>query len=203
MLSISELTLIVCLFISLCGYTQTFDYSYFNSTSSNLKIHLDESDEYFIGGNSELPFYQGKKNQGYIKFYKTTGIIAIFDFISEQDFFNNVRIIQRNAGFRFKFCTDYNGPIVYNYETSLGNKIRFSYSKPQISLEFTSKTNSFLDNNLDFLPVFVCISSDAYAFHTNLKCEGLANCDSRIAESNIKEAKNYDYEFCKICTSDQ
>lgn len=182
---------------------QEINYNLLNSTSDNLKSYLYNNDNYFSGGTSDLPYFQGKISDLHIKFYKSTGTIVIFDFKSNTEYLKIIEKIQSNANFRFKYCTDYNEPIVYNYQSSSGNKIRFDFSEMRVSVEYPSKLNSFLDSNSEFTPVFVCVSKGAYAYHTNLKCEGLANCDAKIAKSNIKEAKQYNYRICEICTSDE
>jgi hypothetical protein len=193
------------LFSTLCFqvYSQELNYSDFSSDSESLKSSFYNNIDYFSGGTSDLPYFQGKHNNSYIKFYKSTGISVIFDLKSQTEFLKSVRTIQKNANFRFKYCTDYNEPIVYNYQTNSGNKIRFNFNETRISVEYPSKVNSFLDSNSEFTPVFVCISEGAYAYHTNLRCEGLANCDDQIAKSNIKEAKKYNYRICEICTTDE
>jgi hypothetical protein len=198
--------LIFFVLVNLCVgnfYSQNITYDLLNSTSETLKEYLSNSEKYFSGGTSDLPYFQGKLNDSYIKFYKSTGVIVIFDLKSQAEYSKIIRTIQNNAYFRFKFCTDYNEPIVYNYQTNSGNKIRFNFNQMRISVEYPSKTNSFLESNSEFTPVFVCISEGAYAYHTNLRCEGLANCDAQIAKSNIKEAKKYNYRICEICTSDE
>lgn len=193
------------LFILCIGkvYSQNISYELLNSTSENLKDYLSNNDDYFSGGTFDLPYFQGKFSDSYIKFYKSTGVIVIFNLKSQTEYLKIVQKIQNNANFRFKYCTDYNEPIVYNYQTNSGNKIRFNFNEARISIEYPSKLNSFLDSNSELTPVFVCISEGAYAYHTNLRCEGLANCDAQIAKSNIKEAKKYNYRICEICTSDE
>lgn len=198
-------TLFLTLVFIFCAktYSQQLSYNDFSSDSESLKSSFYNNSDYFSGGTSDLPYFQGKHSNSYIKFYKTTGVTVIFDIKSQQEFLKLVRTIQKNANFRFKFCTDYNEPIVYNYQTNEGNKIRFNFNESKISVEYPSKLNSFLDSNSEFTPVFVCISEGAYAYHTNLKCEGLANCDAQISKSNIKEAKKHNYRICEICTSDE
>jgi len=183
--------------------SQELNYSVFSSDSKSLKNSLYNNNDYFSGGTSDLPYFQGKQSNSYIKFYKSTGVTVIFNLKSQSEFSKTVKIIQNNANFRFKYCTDYNQPIVYNYQTNSGNKIRLNFNEMKISVEYPSKVNSFLDNNSEFTSVFVCMSEGAYAYHTNLRCEGLGNCDSKIAKSNIKEAKNYNYRICEICTTDR
>jgi len=185
------------------SYSQELSYNYFSTSSENLKEFLSKSNDYFSGGNSETPYFQSKNGDLYIKFHISTGTIVIFDFESQNDYLKTLNGIRKNAIFRFKYCTDYNEPIVYNYRTNNDNKIRFDYNNLRISVEYPSKLNSFLDSNSEFTPVFVCVSKGAYSYHTNLKCEGLANCDAQIAKSNIKEAKQYNYRICEICTSDE
>lgn len=192
---------IIIFFFIVNANSQEINYSQLKSTSENLKSSLYNDDNYFSGGNSDLPYFQGKINEIYIKFYKSTGTIVLFDFKSKTAYLKVIREIQNNANFRFKYCTDYNEPIVYNYETNSGNKIRFNFNDMRVSVEYPSKVNSFLDSNSEFTPVFVCTSKGAYAYHTNLRCEGLANCDAEIAKTNIKEAKGYNYRICEICTT--
>ena len=192
-------------FFNLCFgkfYSQNINYSLLNSTSGNLKNFLLNNNDYFSGGNTDVPYFQGKHNNSYIKFYNSTGVIVVIDLKSKTDFFSLIRTVQNNAILKFKYCTDYDEPIVYNYETTNGNKIRFSYDKMRVSISYPSEINDFLNNNSGLSRVFVCTSQDAYAYHTNLRCKGLANCDSQIAKSNIQEAKSYNYQICEICTTD-
>ncbi|WP_445738707.1 hypothetical protein [Mariniflexile sp.] len=195
--------LILLLFICSKTIGQSITYSTLTLTSDELKTAFIEDSNYFSGGNNDLPYFQSKNGNLSMRYYKSTGVIVIFDFKSKSDYISLIREIQKNAYFRFKYCTDYDEPITYNYETYNDNKIRFDFSEMRISVEYPSKVNSFLDSNSDFTTVFVCMSKGAYAFHTNLKCEGLANCDAEIAKSNIREAKKYDYRFCEICTDDE
>ena len=199
---IYKVFIIIFLFVANAN-SQEINYNQLNSSSDNLKTSLYNNDNYFSGGTSDLPYFQGKISDLYIKFYKSTGTIVIFDFKSKTEYLRVIEKIQSNANFRFKYCTDYNEPIVYNYQTSSGNKIRFDFSKMRVSVEYPSKVNSFLDSNSEFTSVFVCVSKGAYAYHTNLRCEGLSNCDAKIAKSNIKEAKEYNYRICEICTTDE
>lgn len=198
----------ICLFLlftilpAIQSYSQNLNYSHLEQNSETFQNYLAQSGNYFSGGSSSYPYFQGKTSNSYIKFYRSTGTTCIIDLKSEQDFISLVRKIQRNANFRFKYCTDYNEPIVYNYETYGGNKIRFNFNDMRISVEYPSKLNSFIESNSEFTSVFVCLSNDAYAYHTNLRCEGLGNCDTKIAKSNIKEAKKYNYRICEICTDD-
>ncbi len=191
----------IFLFVSNAN-SQEINYSQLKLSAENLKSSLYNDDDYFSGGNSDLPYFQGKKDSKYIKFYKTTGVIVTFDFKTKSEYLILIKEIQNNANFRFKFCTDYDENIIYNYETYSGNKIRFNFNEMRISLEFPSKLNDFLESNSEFTPVFVCVSDNAYAYHTNLKCSGLANCDAKISKTNIKEAKKYNYKICEICTDD-
>ncbi|XMO87169.1 hypothetical protein AAFN75_02550 [Algibacter sp. AS12] len=171
-------------------------------TSESLKVRLLNSGDYFTGGKEELPYFHGKGDSKYIKFHKTTGVNATFDFKTDSEFLSIIHEIQNNAIFKYKFCTDPNENIAYNYETFGGNKIRFNYGEMRISLEFPSKLNTFLESNTEFTSVFVCISDDAYAYHTNLKCNGLGNCEAEISKIDIKRAKKNNYKICEICTDD-
>jgi hypothetical protein len=183
-------------------FGQEITYNDLNLTSENLKEHLINSGDYFTGGSEELPYFQGKEDSKYIKFYNTTGVIATFDFKTDNEFLSIIHEIQNNANFKYKFCTDQNENVVYNYETLGGNKIRFDYAELRISLEFPSKLNNFLESNSEFTSVFVCISDDAYAYHTNLKCNGLENCEAEISKTDIKTAIKNNYKICKICIDD-
>lgn len=197
--------LLTSLFLAIFSFEvsgQELEYSNFSSSSDDLKRTLNSSEEYFSGGNEDLPYFQGKYNNSYIKFYKSLGTTVIFDIKSQQEYLKLVQEIRENANFRFKFCTDYDEPVVYNYEASNGNKIRLNLSQMRISVEYPSNVNSFIDRNSGLTSVFLCLSEDAYAYHTNLKCEGLGNCETDIAKSNISEAKKYNYRFCEICTDD-
>jgi len=181
---------------------QKINYSDLNVSSTTLKNELLNSGNYFTNYPNDVPYFQGKTDSKYLKFYNSTGPIVTIDFKSQSEYLNIIEQIQKNANFRFKFCTDYDDNVVYNYQTSNGNKLRFNFNEMKLSVEYSSSTNKFLDSNFEFTPVFVCVSDNAYAYHTNLKCEGLGNCDAKIAKTNIKEAKKYNYKFCEICTSD-
>ena len=183
-------------------FGQEITYNHLSSTSEILKDYLRNSGEFFTGENTELPYFQGKTDSKYIKFHKSTGVIVTFDFKTKSEYLSLIDDIQNKAEFRFKYCTDYDGNITYNYETYVGNKIRFNFNEMRISLEFPSELNTFLESNSEFTNVFVCVSEDAYAYHTNLKCSGLSNCEAKISKSNIKEAKKYKYKICEICTDD-
>lgn len=199
--SSKKITLIlIFVFCSIQFYGQTLSYEYFTIAPNSLKEFLLDNDDYFSGGTSDLPYFQGKSNNIYIKFYRAIGTTVIYEFKSDTEYLKLIREIKNKANFRFKYCTSYNDPIVYNYQTTSGNKIRFNFSENRISIEYPSKLNSFLNENSEFTPVFVCVSEGAYAYHTNLKCEGLANCDAQIAKSNIKEVKKFKYRICEICT---
>ena len=183
-------------------FGQKITYTHLNSTSENLKEKLLHSGEYFTGENTELPYFQGKEDSKYIKFYKSTGDVVTIDFKTDSEYLAIIYDIQNNANFRFKFCTDYDENIVYNYETSSGNKIRFDFGEMRISVEYKSKLNNFLDNNSDFGSTFTCESDNSYAYHTNLKCNGLGNCEANISKTNIRSAKTNGYKICEICTDD-
>lgn len=195
-------TLLLTFILSIAIYAQKVSYHDLNVSSINLKNSLRNSGNYFSNEPHDLPYFQGKTDSKYIKFYKSTGTVVTIDFKSQIEYLTLINEIQKKANFRFKFCTDYEENIVYNYITSSGNKIRFSFNEMRVSIEYSSNTNNFLDSNSEFTIAFVCVSKDAYAYHTNLRCEGLGNCDARIAKTNFKEAKKYKYRFCEICTSD-
>jgi hypothetical protein len=195
-------TLILALTLSSILFGQRITYTHLNLTSENLKEILLNSGEYFTGENTELPYFQGKQDSKYIKFYKSTGDIVTIDFKTDSEYLSIIYDIQNNAVFRFKFCTDYEENIVYNYQTSSGNKIRFDYGKMRISVEYNSELNSFLDSNSDFGSTFICESDNSYAYHTNIKCSGLGNCEANVSKTNIRSAKKSGYKICKICTDD-
>lgn len=180
---------------------QSLSYSYFSMGSEKLKTQLIQ-DNYSQSGNLEHPSFFDVDNGTAVRFYKSTGVIAKFEIGSTSKFSELVKEISRNANFRFKYCSDYDSPVVYSYDTYNGNIIRFDYNKKEISVDFPSSVNSFMNSNSDLTTVFVCLSEGAYAFHTNLKCNGLQNCDSKIAKSNIREAEKYNYKFCEICSTD-
>lgn len=197
-----NLTFILILTISNLIFGQRITYNHLNSTSESLKENLLNSGDYFTDGNTKTPYFQGKKDSKYIKFHKSTGLIVTIDFKTDTEYLSIVHEIQNKANFKYKFCTDQDENIVYNYESSIGNKIRFNFGEMRISLEFPSKLNSFIESNSEFTSVFVCISDNSYAFHTNLKCNGLSNCESNISKTDIKNAKKNRYKTCKICTDD-
>jgi hypothetical protein len=176
---------------------QNIDYSMLNCSVDQLTNYLNTSKEYFVGRN----YYSAKNTKFTIQFYNTTGVYVNYKIRNSTFFSNIVSNINSKAFFRFKYCSDYNSPIVYNYETSSGNKIRYNYDELMIQVQYPSSLNTFFDSNSEFLPVFVCTRKVSYAYHTNLKCEGLQNCESQIAKSTIKEAKKYGYKICEICTN--
>lgn len=169
----------------------------FNCSSEQLLSYLNKSNEYLKGGK----YYYAKNSKFNIEFQNTTGVYANFKITNIADFSNIVAAINSAAFLKFKFCANYNSPIVYNYETTNGNKIRYNFDERIIQIQYPSSMNSFIDSNFEFTPVFVCTSKVSYAYHTNLKCERLQNCETQIAKSNIREAKKYGYKFCEICTS--
>ncbi|WP_298248362.1 hypothetical protein [uncultured Christiangramia sp.] len=189
-------------FIPFLTIGQEISYYDLNTSSQDLKNFFLSSNEYFSGGTDDLPYFQGKIDNKYIKFYNSTGVIAIIDFKDKNQYLELVRQIQENAFFQYKVCTDPNSNITYNYRTALGNAFRFNFNEMRISLEFPSEINNLLDKHSYLQKGFVCISEDAYAFHTNIQCEGLGNCTSDIAKTNLREAKNYGYKYCEICTDD-
>mgnify|MGYP003111333491 CR=1 FL=1 len=198
-----RLNLLVMLLVCANCFAQQVDYNYFITSPQKLKSFLYENSEYFSSGNSKTPYFHGKTNDIIIRFYETTGIYAIIEFQSKSEFLKAIQKIKQKAIFDFKYCTDYSSNISYNYRTNNDNKIRFNFSDYKISLQFPSKLNSYIDSNLEFLTVFICMSKDAYAYHTNLRCEGLGNCDVDIGKSNIKQAKEYGFRICEICTNDE
>lgn len=194
--------LITALFIQLSCVAQSVNYSHLTLESNELKTHLTDNNDYFSGGSFEYPYFQGKHSGSYIKFYRSTSTTCVIDLKSKQEYISLVKDIQNKASFRFKFNTSYQEPVVYNYETTSGNKIRFNLDQMRISIEYPSAISSLMNRNSGITSVFVCLSEDAYAFHTNLRCEGLGNCETDIAKSNIQEAKKHNYRFCDICTTD-
>ncbi len=196
-------TFFLTLHFNLTILAQDVNYSYFNTSSENLKKFLLDNQNYMTGGNSENPYFQGKHKSVYIKFYNTIGINVTFDIESTKDYVTVVNEISERANFRYKYCSDYDEPVVYNYESDGGNKIRYNLEKKQISVQYPSKLSSILESNDGLTTVFVCLSKQAYAYHTNLKCEGLGNCDSDIAKSTIEKVTKYDYKICEICTREE
>lgn len=190
------------LFLICTSSAQNITYSDLNNTADSFKKELSYNNQYFSGGSSEYPFFQGKQSYSYIKFYNSTITTCVIDFQSEQNYISLIKEIQRKATFRFKFCTDYDEPVIYSYLTNNGHNIRFDFNEMRISIEYPSTINTFLKSNSEITSVFVCVSDGAYAYHTNLKCSGLANCDKKIAKTNIKEAKKYNFKICEICTDD-
>lgn len=194
--------IIIILFLCLNVNSQSLYYSDFSQKSESLLKSLYQDDNYYFVGNDEYPSFQGKYNDNYIRFYKSTGVIVRFIIKSGSEYNKLINDIKNNARFEYKYCSDYNSSITYNYKTDNDNEIRFNFDEAIISVEYPSSVNSFLESNSEFTPVFVCTSNVAYAFHTNLKCQGLQNCDAKIAKTNIREAKQYNYRFCEICTDD-
>lgn len=198
----SKLFLILTtLFIQLSCLAQSVNYSHLSLESNELKKHFTNNNDYFSGGSSEYPYFQGKLSGSYIKFYRSTSTTCVIDLKSQQDYNSLIKEIQNNASFRYKYNTSYQEPVVYNYETSNGSKIRFDLTQMRISIEYPSAISSLMDQNFGITPVFVCLSEDAYAFHTNLRCEGLGNCQSKIAETNVREAKKNNFNICNLFNS--
>lgn len=198
-------TFILLLFTltSFLTYSQEINYSYFSASSNDLKKHLQDNDNYFSLGNNNQPTFQSKFKEIYINFQNNIGVNVTYNIKEEREFIKIAKEIKNNAKFNFKFCADYNSGITYNYESNSGNKIRLNYFSKRISVEYPSKVGSLLNRNSGLTTVFVCLSKGSYAFHTNIKCEGLNNCEAKIAQSNIREAKNYNYRFCEICSDDE
>jgi hypothetical protein len=190
------------IFFSLSVAGQELNYSHLDANAQGFQDYLSNNDDYFSGGSENYPYYQGKISHSYIKFHNTAIVNVVINFPSETQYLNVLRDIKRNADFNFKYCTDYSQAITYNYQTSSGNKIRFNLNEPKISIEYPSKTSSVLSRNFEFLPVFICLSDGAYAYHTNLRCEGVGNCTADIAKTDIKGAKTSKYRMCDICSSD-
>lgn len=200
MKKILPLLIILLLFIN--AKSQTIEYSIYSSSSETLKNYLYKSDNFVSGGRKDIPYFQGKYDDIYIKFHESIGTIVIISFGNQSEYLKFIRDIKKNAHFQYKYCSDYNSPITYNY-IEKKNHIRFNLNEMSISITYTSKVNSFLDQNEGFTTAFVCTSNDSYAYHTNLKCEGLGNCNAQIAKTNFNEAKEYDYKICEICTTHQ
>ncbi|MBZ9630540.1 hypothetical protein LB465_07085 [Salegentibacter sp. LM13S] len=201
-LNLYKLTYCFLVFSSLSVAAQELNYSHLDGNAQGFQSYLSNNDDYFSGGSENYPYYQGKINHTYIKFHKSAIVNVVINFPSQEQYLAVVKNIKRNANFNFKYCTDYNQPITYNYQTSSGNKIRFNFEEPKISIEYPSKTSSVLNRNFEFLPVFICLSDDAYAYHTNLRCGGIGNCTGDIRKTDIKGAKNNKYKICEICRSD-
>lgn len=176
---------------------QNIDYYMFNCSAEQLTSYLNNSKQYLKGVNR----YSANNSNFTIQFYNTTGIYANYKFKNIDYFSSIVWVIKSKAFFRYKFCSDYNSSIVYSYETSSGNIIRCNYDELTLQIQYPSSLNSFLGSNSEFTPVFICTSKVSYAYHTNLKCEGLQNCEKQIAKSNIRETKKQGYKICEICTS--
>jgi|GEM_PF-3693868 len=195
--------IIITCFLSLNLNSQEITYNDLNISSERLKLSLENSGDFFSNMPHNLPYFQGKTDNKYIKFHSSIGKVVHFEFKSESEYLTLINQIQNNAEFVFKSCTDYEQAVTYSYLTSIGNSILFDFNDLIVSVKYPSDLDDVFDRNFEVLKqVLVCISNDAYAFHTNLRCEGLGNCDSKISKTTIQQAKRYNYKICKICTSD-
>ncbi|MEZ4840654.1 MAG: hypothetical protein R2821_03865 [Flavobacteriaceae bacterium] len=182
---------------------QELSYSFLTLSPETFKSYLFSNSDYFSSGNANNPHFQKKNGKLNIKFYETTNIYANLDFQSTSDFLNLVREVQSKAYFEHKFCSSYDEPVIFKYITSNKNIIRFNFSEIRVQIQYPSKLDNIFEGDFELImTVFVCLSENAYAFHTNLKCEGLGNCNSKIAKTNISEAKKYGYRICEICSND-
>lgn len=189
--------IIVCFCLTLCNtlVAQNINYSYLNLNSKSL-IKALSNEQYFINELNTGVYFQGKNNDLSIT---CSGYQSFFIFKKASNYLKVVEEIRNNAVFQFKYCSDYNSPIVFTYISSNNNTIRFNFEEMKISIQYPELDISFA---MEFLPVLVCDGYDAYAWHTNIKCEGLNNCKSKITNTDLKTAKKQNYKICKICTSD-
>lgn len=199
---LSKLIFLFVFIFSASVNAQKINYSYFLTSTENLKNHLSKTNDYFIGKYQGNISYQGKSGDLDIVFYNTISEYIIFRFSNSKDYHDLLNEIKSKAFFYYKFCSDYNHPIVYNFLTNNDHKIRFNLEEYQISLEYPSDILGLLNENSEILtPVFTCNTDYSYAFHTNIKCEGLNNCKGKIYKTNIKNAKKDGYKLCHICSS--
>ncbi len=49
------------------------------------------------------------------------------------------------------------------------------------------------------ITVYICVSKNAVAYHSNQNCRGLNKCTHEIKNVNISKAKDMGYRACKIC----
>ena len=176
---------------------QKINYRYLD-VSPNTLINSLNREHFFITELNSKIFFQGKNNEVNITYYENN-YTSIFEFKNVSDCLNLIDEIRDNAIFQYKYCSSYTLPIVYNYISSGNNTIRFNFEEKRISVQYPGLDFSFAS---EFLPVFICQSYDSYAWHTNLRCEGLNNCNSKIVETDKKNAKKNNYKICKICISD-
>lgn len=194
---IFKLFIVVLYFFPLKIKSQNIDYYMLNCSSNELINSLNKNKNYLKNSNSYYP------NNKYFKIniYNTTGVYVNIKFKNINLFHKTILMVQTNALFSNKFCTSYTMPVTFKFTTINGNIIRFNNDEMEIQIEYPSKVNSYMNSFTQFNTVFVCNSDKAYAYHTNIKCEGLHNCETNILETNSQNAVKKDYKICEICST--
>lgn len=181
---------------------QNILFSYINTNSDNLSYYLTNNQNYWSEKKVNHEYFQSKNGSTYIKIYKSAIVNVTINFKNKTDYIKTLSEIKNKALFQYKYCSDYNSPVVYTYKTNF-NTIRFNLNEYQISIQYNSELDSFFEENQHTFPVFVCPSYNSYAFHTNLRCNGLNNCNGDIYKFNFRDAQNSKkYKMCEICSSD-
>lgn len=188
--------LIIMFSISLNVNCQNITYNILNQNYSDFLHTINSNANYWKSNNS----YQAKHNNFRIELYQTIGNTAVIKFSNYKDFEKLIKEIVKNSWFNFKYCTSFNEPIVYNFNSEKA-KFRFNLSEFKLSVEYPNSTSKYLENYNDLLTVFICDSDNSYAYHTNIKCENLNLCKSNILKTNIKDAKKINYKQCEICST--
>jgi len=178
---------------------QNITISDITNSRANLISNLNNSNEYFVNNSGSDPSFQAKDNSLDIEFRGNNATIKLYSY---SEFKSLINMISINMKFKYKVCHSYNEPIVYNYEDYRGNRIRFNYDNQRINIEFPSGVRDMQDRNRSRLNlIYVCTSDDSYAFHTNLRCNGLGNCKYKVQNTSKNNAKKYGYRICEICTN--
>lgn len=190
-------TILVC-----AGYCQSIPFSYLNTNSENLSYYLTNNQNYWGEKKANHEYFQSKSGSTFIKIYKSVIVNVTIDFKNKTDYIKTLTEIRNKTIFQYKYCSDFESPVVYTYKTNF-NTIRFNLYEYQISIQYNSELDSFFEENQHTFPVFVCPSYNSYAYHTNLRCNGLNNCNSDIYKFNLRDAqRSKKYKMCEICSSD-
>ena len=193
---------ILTLFLFNIGFSQSIPFSYLNTDSSTLIRYLSNNDNFWYEKKMNILSFQSKNGSTFIKVYKSAITNVTIDFDNKSDYIKTLIDIKKKAYFQYKFCSDYNSSIVYTYKTNF-NTIRFNLIEFQISIQYNSELDSLFEENQHTFPVFICPTYDSYAYHTNLKCNGLNNCNDNINRYNLRDIKKSSkYKLCEICSSD-
>lgn len=56
-----------------------------------------------------------------------------------------------------------------------------------------------LENSTNSRKVYFCKSESAYAYHSNMSCDGLQNCSHNIYSVSESSARQRGYRYCTLC----